>query len=560
VIGAPDEQVTLDEDARRRFESAWRRGAPEPIERCLPSADHPLFLATLEELVHIELEFLWKPSKHGSSIEPASACPRVESYLERFPQLNQPHIVEHLLEQEWEVRQGSGDPPNIEEFQRRFPQWQRCGPADAGCLTLPTKPTRRQPEVPGYEILSEIARGGMGVVYKARQKNLNRLVALKMILHGAYAGTEELQRFRSEARAIAQLAHPNIVQIHEVGEHDGQPYIALEYVDGGSLDRKLAQQLMGPREAAAFLTQLARAVHAVHQRGILHRDLKPANILLSFGRKPTASMESARNDESLGDASRLHEAIPKIADFGLAKRDTSLAAAGAETAGAAALTQTGAVMGTPCYMAPEQAEGKLSKIGPATDVYALGAILYECITRRPPFRADTPHETLRMVCCTDPVAPRRLNSAVPRDLETICLKCLRKEPSARYATALELATDLQRFLDGEPIQARRAGLLERSVRIARRHPTAMVTTALAIVILAGLLLVLRYWPRSVDEEPIQIEYFANYVKRWGVPEGIGRLSEEEARHGMCTLKFYTRGGKVEKVEAVNGEGFPTVHL
>src|SRR5262245_4003610 len=247
------------------------------------------------------------------------------------------------------------------------------------------------PAVPGYDILGELGRGGMGVVYKARQVGLNRLVALKMVLAGGYAGPEALARFRSEAEAIAALQHPNIVQIHEVGESGGLPYFSLEYCPGGSLAQKLDGTPLPPKQAAELVETLARAMHAAHQAGVVHRDLKPANVLLAA------------------------DGTPKVTDFGLAKRlDTGDGP-----------TKSGAVMGTPSYMAPEQAaDGKA--VGPAADVYALGAILYELLTGRPPFRAATSLDTILQVVSEDPVPPSRLNAQAPRDLETACLKCLEK--------------------------------------------------------------------------------------------------------------------------------------
>jgi len=304
--------------------------------------------------------------------------------------------------------------------------------------------------VPGYEILEELGRGGMGVVYKARQKTLQRLVALKMIRGGASAGPEDLQRFRTEAEAVARLQHPNIVQIFEVDEHEGRPFFSLEFCPGGSLDRKLAGSPLPPEEAARLVETLAGAMQAAHQVNVIHRDLKPANVLLAA------------------------DGTPKIADFGLAKKMDE-----------ACQTQTGMVMGTPSYMAPEQAEGKKA-VGPAADVYALGAILYECLTGRPPFKAATLYDTMMQVMRQEPVPPRQLNAKVPLDLETICLKCLEKDPGRRYGSAQDLAEDLQRFWARKPIQARPAGALERAWRWCRRNPgVAVLVVAVAVTLLLG---------------------------------------------------------------------------
>jgi formylglycine-generating enzyme required for sulfatase activity len=300
--------------------------------------------------------------------------------------------------------------------------------------------------VSGYEILGELGRGGMGVVYKARHVGLNRLVALKMVLAGGHAGPDELARFRGEAEAVARLKHPNVVQVYDVGESGGLPYFSLEYVEGGSLDRKLAGTPLPPNEAAALVETLARALAAAHAAGLVHRDLKPANILLT------------------------PDGTPKVTDFGLAKKLDS-----------AGPTATGAVMGTPSYMAPEQAGGKSKEIGPATDVYALGAILYECLTGRPPFKAATPLDTILQVVSDEPVPPRQLNARVPVDLETVCLKCLQKEPGRRYAGAEALADDLRRFGEGRPVVARPVGRIERAAKWVKRNP--LVTALLALTAL-----------------------------------------------------------------------------
>jgi WD40 repeat protein/tRNA A-37 threonylcarbamoyl transferase component Bud32 len=325
---------------------------------------------------------------------------------------------------------------------------------------LPTDLPAEWPAMADYELLGVLGRGGMGVVYKARQKSLNRLVALKMILAGPHAHEIDRKRFLVEAEAVAQLDHPNIVQIHEVGTHAGLPYLSLEYIDGGSLAQKLDGTPQPPPEAARLVEVLACAVHFAHQHGIIHRDLKPANVLLQT---PAA-------DPS---------AIPKIADFGLAKR--------VESPGS--MTATGAILGTPSYMAPEQAEGKKA-IGPATDVYALGAILYELLTGRPPFRAATMLDTVLQVLNDEPVPPRQLQSRVPRDLETICLKCLQKDPRKRYGSAEALADDLDRCLTDRPILARPVGRLERTWRWCRRNPVVagLLAVVAGCIVVAGWLL------------------------------------------------------------------------
>jgi len=337
----------------------------------------------------------------------------------------------------------------------------------------PAAQTNR-PQVPGYEILGELGRGGMGVVYKARQLRLNRLVALKMILAGSHAGDADLQRFRTEAEAIARLQHPGIVQVYEVGEHQGKPFFSLEFCSGGSLEKSVAGNPMPPRAAASLVAVLARAVEHAHQHGIIHRDLKPANVLLTGARDEG---RGARENEGASISSPLapHPSplIPKITDFGLAKKlDVE-----------DGQTRTGAVMGTPSYMAPEQALGNNKEVGPATDIYALGAILYELLTGRPPFKAATALDTLLQVTAEEPLAPSRLQPGTPRDLETICLKCLQKDPSRRYARAADLADDLGCFLEGRPIRARSVGLAERGWRWCRRNPALAGSLGLVAVLL-----------------------------------------------------------------------------
>ena len=271
-----------------------------------------------------------------------------------------------------------------------------------------------------YELLEEIARGGMGVVFKARQTSLNRIVALKMILAGQLASEADVERFHTEAEAAAQLDHPGIIPIFEIGEHEEQHYFSMALVDGESLAKKLADGPLPTRDAAELVRTVAQSVQYAHDRGVIHRDLKPANILI---------------DEN---------GQPRITDFGLAKRVDA----------DSGLTGTGQVLGTPSYMPPEQAGGETEKIGPLSDVYSLGAILYTLLAGRPPFQAASPMETLIQVLQREPVSPRDLNDEIPRDLETICLKCLEKEPGRRYRSADELVDELQRFLCDEPIKAR----------------------------------------------------------------------------------------------------------
>jgi serine/threonine-protein kinase len=326
---------------------------------------------------------------------------------------------------------------------------------DAGA-TAP--PAAGMPQVPGYEVEAVLGRGGMGVVYKARDLALKRAVALKMLAAG-HPHPAERARLRAEAEAVARLQHPNIVQIHEVGEADGRPFIALEFVAGGSLDERLAGRPLPPRDAARLVAALAEAMHLAHSRNLVHRDLKPGNVLLA------------------GEAGTpVGQCQPKVTDFGLVRQ---LDADSGQTF-------DGLVIGTPSYMAPEQAEGRARSAGPAADVYALGAILYECLTGRPPFDGATPQETLVQVRTREPVAPSALRRGVPRDLETICLKCLRKEPERRYSSAQELADDLHRFLDGKPVRARPVGLWERAAKWARRRPAVAALMAGSLLLVMAL--------------------------------------------------------------------------
>lgn len=320
---------------------------------------------------------------------------------------------------------------------------------------LPPPPSLRA-ERDGYELLEEIGSGATGVVYRARDRKLGRTVALKLLRAGALAGEQQRARFLREARAGAGMQHPGIVQVFEVGEHEGCPYLALEYVAGATLARRLAGGPMALREAAALVEHLARALDFAHTCGVVHRDLKPANVLM-----PSA--------DANGDL-----ANPKIADFGLARLSEATLA-----------TEVGTVLGTPAYMAPEQAAGRGADAGPPADIYALGAILYECLTGHPPFQAPTPLETLRRVLSDEPTAPSLERSGVARDLDTICLTCLNKEPLRRYSSATAMADDLRRYLDGRPIQARPVSAWEQVWRWTRRNPRVAALGALLAVALAA---------------------------------------------------------------------------
>jgi WD40 repeat protein len=410
----------------------------------------------------------------------------VERYLPLYPTLaTELEYAVELIYGEFLLREELGEGPTSAEYLERFPQYAarlnqqldlhralELVPSLATRQTMPaptgTSPSLRAdvpasaqsascwPAVRGYEILGQLGRGGMGVVYRARQRDVHRVVALKMILAGGDARPEAVARFRTEIEAVARLQHPHIVQIHEVGAQDGRPYFSMEFADDGSLAQKLAGIPLPFRRAAQLLEMLARAIHYAHERGVVHRDLTPSNVLM------------------------MADGTPKITDFGLAK--ILLGEPGVTTP--VGQTQSGAILGTPSYMPPEQAAGRTKEIGPAGDVYALGAILYEMLTGRPPFRAETPLETLRQVLSEEPVPPSRLQPHLPRDLVTICLKCLQKEPRKRYGSANALARDLGQFLAGQPIQARPIRAWERAVKWAKRRPAVAALLGLVVGVTA----------------------------------------------------------------------------
>ncbi|QVL30298.1 protein kinase [Telmatocola sphagniphila] len=482
---------TLDEDAVRKFERSWIQGIIEALEKYLPEANSPLYLPTLEELVLVDMEFRWKRSGQAdASCESVEANPKVEDYLHRFPSLNQPLICRRLIHQEYRVRRQFSTRPEFEEYCHRFPDFVSTLQDLASESVLetwvsahtnqlksdsPNADSQKLESFGNYEVFEEIGRGGMGVVYRARQLRPNRIVALKMLLRSNRAISDGLDRFRSEAEAVGRLSHPNIVQVFEAGDHDGLPFFTLEYCEGGSLAEKLSGVPQPPLTAASLVVVLAQAIQSAHDRGILHRDLKPANVLFAA------------------------DGTPKVTDFGLAKL---IDQDGGQT-------HTGTVIGTPSYMAPEQALGEAKRVGPPADIYALGAILYEVLTGRPPFRGATILETLDQVRSREPVSVRELNPAVPKDLETICLKCLNKEPGNRYGSGTELAEDLNRYLSGETIYARPAGRIEKFGRWCRRDPYLAATGAFAIVAMIGAMIAsLAYafeQSRSAKEQKLATE-------------------------------------------------------
>ncbi len=474
----------------RRLEALWRKGQRPEVAAFLADLG-PISPTELAEVLCVDQRRRWPRGERLPS----------EHYLQAYPALrSDPECALELIFHEFVLREERGETPTFAEYARRFPeqadrleaQLRLYRALDDGLGE--SVDTRRQddssaspahgegewPAVSGYEILEELGRGGMGIVFKARQVGLNRLVALKMILGGACATPEQVLRFRREAEAAARLQHPNIVQVHEIGAADGRPYFSLEFVGGGTLAARIAGTPRPVEEAAALVAVLARAVHYAHERGVIHRDLKPANVLLAVASSQllVASKEIGA-PSSLATGNWQLATTPKIADFGLAKL---LSADGVGQ------TESGTLLGTPSYMAPEQAGGPGAKVGPAADVYALGAILYELLTGRPPFKGASAFDTVQQVLGDEPVPPGRLRPHLPRDLQTVCLKCLEKDPGKRYASARELAEELDRFLRREPIRARPVGVPARFGRWCLRNRALAAASGAAAAGLAAALI------------------------------------------------------------------------
>lgn len=436
--------------------------------RLTPTTTPPNAVRQIEQICD-RFEAAWKDGQR----------PLLEAYLSQVDEHLHSALLRELLPLEWEYRVRAGDQPQPSEYQSRFPAasalLETIGREVAAATSVGGIPTR----LGQYRIIRQVGRGGMGVVYEAEHESLGRRVALKVLPKVNIADVTARERFRREAETTARLQHPNIVQIFEVDEHDGQPFLALEYVPGPNLGHHLRKSPQPPQHAAALLETLARAVHYAHEQGIVHRDLKPANVLMARVKK-----NSGEHAEIESADSSAFEWVPKITDFGLARPMDECG-----------LTATGDIVGTPAYMAPEQAWGKSKRqlVGPASDVYALGAILYEALTGRPVFQGGTALEALEEVRTQEPVPPTRLRPRVPRDLETICLKCLEKEPGKRYASALALAEDLHNFQGGRKIVARRTGPVGLLKRWCRRNASLAVASTLGfIAIVSATALALNY--------------------------------------------------------------------
>jgi serine/threonine protein kinase/tetratricopeptide (TPR) repeat protein len=505
----------------KRFEEAWKAGRRPRIEDFLPTLAEPELSALRRELLRLEFSYRRQAGDHLQAEEYRLRFPEEADWIGRFLH-HSPTPTDLAASAGGGETRGDVPPREAGSALDRTQSYPEVyGPPAASVSGASGK--EGLPQVPGYEILTELGRGGMGVVYKARQGSLKRLVALKMIRAGAGAGPEELGRFQREAEAVARLQHPNIVQIYEVGEAQGQPFFSLELIEGGSLAERLDGTPWLPPQAAQLVETLARAMHSAHQRGIIHRDLKPANVLLQKGDSTGATGSTGSGSahhpvDPVNPVQRLF--VPKITDFGLAKQLDQ----------EQGQTQSGAIIGTPGYMAPEQALGKsqVRQVGPATDVYALGAILYELLTGRPPFRGADLLETLQQVIDQDPVPPSRLVPHLPRDLGTICLKCLAKEPGRRYSSALALAQDLERFRAGESILARPESRARRLWRTLRRHRVAVLAAVAGLLGLVVLPVVALSWGQA--RKTADLEYAIDKglnPERW-TPD---QLEQVEAKIG-----------------------------
>jgi len=526
TLGSSQSSATPGDDQGRNpakdYSLLWQR-QPQTLDTYL--AQHlGLSDTELAAVVRVDLRERWRQGER----------PAAEEYLARFPRLAAvEEAAVDIVYAEFLAREKQGELPAVAEFAARFPRYatvladqvQLHQAFDEATSTQPNGGETERNLRADYEILDEIGRGGMGVVYRARQTGLNRLVALKMVRHADLANDELLGRFRAEAEVVASLHHPHIVQVYDYGEHDGCPYLALELVEGGTLADRLEGNPWNARRAAQLVEQVARAVHFAHEHGVVHRDLKPNNLLVTAD----------------GDPPQV-----KIADFGLARifRDQP-----------GGQTQTGALLGTPSYMAPEQAYGRQSEIGPTTDVYALGAILYELLCGRPPYRGETAIETLQQVLLAEPASIHRVAPGLPRDLATICSKCLDRSPGRRYHSALALADDLQRFLADRPIEARPTTNLERGWRWCRRNPAlAGSLGSVALLLLAVSIVSTWYSGRlsrqlEITTQAELAERVANeaaQVRLWDayLAEIAARNSSRQLGQRFAALKTIDRARKL----------------
>jgi WD40 repeat protein/tRNA A-37 threonylcarbamoyl transferase component Bud32 len=526
-----DPPTWVDVSPADRLERAWERDEQPQLEAFV-AALGAISPHELSAMVQVDLEQGWARSQPR----------RAEEYLSRFASLAaDPELVVDVIYAEYLARERAGDRPELAEYESRFPDF---APALAKQIRFHDALTmldgdlengepdgepvyERAAPLPGsghpgamYEIVEKIGSGGTSVVYKARQAALNRFVALKMVRAIDVDNQELLARFRTEARLVASLHHPRIVQVYDYGEHDGLPYLAMELIDGGPLSARLDGTPWQARPAAELMLKLVSAVQFAHERGVVHRDLKPANVLVVADRP---------------------ELEIKVSDFGLAKFFSDEASSH---------TKSNACLGTPSYMAPEQAGGRRSDIAPATDIYSLGAILFELLTGRPPYRGESPIDTLRLVMSTDPVSIERLVPRVSRDLATICDKCLRREIGRRYPSAAELGDDLERFLAGKPIRARRIGMAERARQWCRREPVLASAVGCVALLLVGIAAVLLWYSGQLRQQLAKVrlaersEHAANQLAQCRLWDAY--LSEAAARNTSRKL-----GQRFAALEAID---------
>jgi eukaryotic-like serine/threonine-protein kinase len=508
----------------RRFEADWRAGKRPAIEDYLAEVPQEAHAALRTELAALERELL-QPEEAGAT--PSAKGAHAPTIAQSPPTVPTPGGAPSSVHEDTTVAPTDGT--GVQRVDD-IPPGKMPVPGDDATVDLgpslvgqPDATTPNRVRYFGdYEIIREIARGGMGVVFQARQVSLNRPVALKMILAGQLANDTDVRRFYTEAEAAANLDHPGIVSIFEVGQHEGQHYFSMGFVEGQSLSQRLADGPLPTREAAELIRRVSDAIEYAHQRGVIHRDLKPANILLD------------------------RSGNPRVTDFGLAKK----------VQGDSGLTGSGQIMGTPSYMPPEQAGGPRGDVGPAADVYALGATLYALVTGRPPFQAATAMDTVIQLIGEEPVPPRRLNASIPRDLETICLKCLEKDPRRRYGSAHALAEELNRFLSGEPIVARPVGAAERAVKWVRRRPVIAALSASVVVMgLVGVSGIVWQWRAAVAARIDAQGQAENAREQAGIARDNERVARNEAEFANRRL-YGVRMNLVQQFwEDWNGDGF-----